>query len=386
MSWKKWNKAVIRLLVALFILYIGLSEILLYRMNEHLGIKTAMQKQIAADGLYGRSILGQDYLYKLEMAKAQKADIISLGSSRVMQFRKEFFRDTVSFYNTGGSMPQIELGLDFMRELTQVYTPKTVIIGVDPWWVNPNFYEHTVKIRRELTDGNLIEQRKFLYGSLFSFLFKNELRQVGFIKVLGNNWSLSLDPVEKRQAIGLLAAVKGDGFRLDGSYQYGQVLVGKAEYDKDFKDTLDRIKTGTRRFEFADHVDVQRLAQLKELIHLLKNKGIEVIVFLPPFAHEVYTVIKESPMHQEFFNSFERSIEIMSIEEEIPFFNYSDLVSIGSMDNEAIDGFHGSDVSYARILLSMSKKTQKIADIVDQERVNLYLENNPNPKGFLFLR
>jgi hypothetical protein len=53
--------------------------------------------------LYGRLLLGQDFIYKLLMAKKQNANIVAIGLLRVMQFRQEFFK--ASFYNAGGAFP-----------------------------------------------------------------------------------------------------------------------------------------------------------------------------------------------------------------------------------------------------------------------------------------
>lgn len=347
-----------------------------------MSIRDSIKKQISQNGLYGRAIIGQDYLYKLEMAKLQKAQIITLGSSRVMTFRKEFFKDDISFYNVGGAMPMIADGIAFIEELTLTYHPQIIIIGVDAWWLNPNFYDKA-QIRRELIDGNEYEQRKYLYAALFSFLTK-EVMAFRIPQIFDKNWSTSIDNVEGRQTIGLSAASKSDGFRLDGSYQYGQYISGKIEYDKDFQDTLDRINKGTRRFQFARDIDMERLEKLENLINILKNKGIQVVLFLPPFANKIYLTMNNSPNHSEFINKFEQSIEALSRKMDIPFFNYSDILSVGAQDTETVDGFHGSDVSYARMLLNMSERNQLVESIVDQERLKLYLSNNPNPKGFIF--
>lgn len=65
----------------------------------------------------------------------------------------------------------------------------------------------------------------------------------------------AIDPFEHRRTIGLTAAVNGDGFRVDGSYQYGQIISGKLCYDRNFENTLKSIANGTGRFKFSSKVE-----------------------------------------------------------------------------------------------------------------------------------
>ena len=127
MSWKRWNFLFFTLFIISLISVITACEYLLYRFNENLDINQSVEMQANENVLYGRILLGQDAIYKTKMTKKLKPEIVVLGSSRVMQFRREFFNNNLIFYNAGGSMPNIDRGIEFINDITKVYTPKVIM-------------------------------------------------------------------------------------------------------------------------------------------------------------------------------------------------------------------------------------------------------------------
>ena len=378
MSWKRWNYLFFTMFLASTISIISTCEYLLYRFNENLDINQSVEKQINENIIYGRLLLGQDAIYKIKMTKKLKPEIVAVGSSRVMQFRQEFFNNTLTFYNAGGVMPNIDRGIEFINDITKEYTPKIVIIGIDLWSLNGNFNEKD-DIKRDLIESNLIQRRLFLYGSLFNNLTNGNIRKLGAGLFSTVNYQELLDPFEHRRTIGLLAAINGDGFRSDGSYQYGGIISGKVINDKYFKDTHRRIVNGVSRFEYASEVDRKRLNKIIKLIELLKNKGIQVVVFAPPFAHEIYEAMNNSQNHKKFLQSFHMSIKQVCKQENVNFYDFSDVTWYGSNDNETIDGFHGSETSYAKLALAM-KNDSILGRYINKDQIIQYISKTNNPK------
>ena len=187
------------------------------------------------------------------------------------------------------------------------------------------------------------------------------------------------DPFEHRKAIGLLASINGDGFRSDGSYQYGGIISNKTISDKNFEETHKRIANGGSRFEYASRVDQARLTKVLQLIELFRSKGIEVVVFAPPFAHEIYETMDNSLHHKKFLQDFRKSIKQVCKQEAVSFYDFSDITWYGSNDSETIDGFHGSETSYARLLLAM-KNDKILGSYINDKQVMEYLSVTNNPK------
>ena len=96
--------------------------------------------------LYGSSIKDGG-LIKLRIIGDRMPDVIALGSSRVMQFRADYFQNK-NFYTLGGLGSSIEELEYTWGKVRQVYVPKVVIVGIDPWWLNPN-----LKQRNNLING-----------------------------------------------------------------------------------------------------------------------------------------------------------------------------------------------------------------------------------------
>lgn len=348
MNWRRWNITVIALAVILLITVVAISEFYLYRLNENLDLQQSVQSQIKNQDLYGRVLLGQDALFKVAMTQALKPDILVLGSSRVMQVRREFINPDYSFYNAGGSIPTLEQGLIAYREISKTYIPKVIILGVDMWWLNPNFNEDNTA-KWNMLKSSTLQNRLFLYGSLLDYLKRKKHIELGVNLFSPENYQRRQDRLGGLPANGLVAAIYSDGFRPDGSYQYGAIIQGITKPDVDFKDTLERISTGTRRFQVAKQVDVGKLAQLRELLKMFKNQNVTVIVFTPPFAHVVFEALNQKDQRM-FLEDFRNKLKELCTQEDLIYYDFSDITWYGSDDRETIDGFHPSDVSIARLL------------------------------------
>ncbi len=177
----------------------------------------------------------------------------------------------------------------------------------------------------------------------------------------------------------MVASINGDGFRSDGSYQYGGIISNKVIADKNFEDTHRRIANGVSRFEYASEVDKTRLKKVIKLIELLEAKGIKVVVIAPPFAHEIYDTMDNSQNHKEFLQDFRMSIKQVCKQENVNFYDFSDVTWYGSNDNETIDGFHGSETSYAKLVLAM-KNDSILGRYINKDQVIQYLSETNNPK------
>lgn len=334
------------------VFFILLLEYGLKSTNENFFLENCSSLALNTKTLYGS--LSQDTSrYKYLRVIKHKPELITLGSSRVMQFRNTFFKD-ISFYNAGGVMPNIQNGLNFIKKITSIYTPKIIILGVDMWWLNENFKDFTVL---PFSGYKSIFNERFLrYKNLFKNFIKNnnEYLKISKVKELNGN---AFEPIEHRLAIGLPAAQLGEGFREDGSYQYGLLLSGKKPIDFLFLDTKKRIKNGSDRFEYADDISEKYFIQLKELILLIKNKGIKLIVLLPPFPNEICNILYNSEKHSKFFISFQKCIEGYCYSNNIEFYNFTSVKSFNGNDKEVLDGFHADEFAYARIttFLSSSK-------------------------------
>lgn len=312
-----------------------------------------MKRQREDHSVYiGMGYNEQTGYYKLENANFYQAEVIALGTSRVMQFQANCFSG--SFYNCGGGVGEnFNEYLNFLKNLD--YLPDIILLGLDAWIFN-DAWNKSCPLFDQYKPVMLIE--------------RNKLSMV---------WDIAMDYVEHkwdwdsirqyRMNYGFNGRAKDAGFRWDGSYYYGidyQELDLKNNFR--FQDVFDRIDSGEQRFEWGDHVDGETYGYLMELLRYCKENGIEVVGIAPPFAPSVYDkmitsgnygyLFEISPMCNELFMKY-----------DYKYFDYMDGSTLEVDDTYFIDGFHGGEVVYAYILQDMIEKGSSISRFVDADRL-----------------
>ena len=168
----------------------------------------------------------------------------------------------------------------------------------------------------------------------------------------------------------------------DGSFYYGNHINFILEdsplaNDYHFQDTYSRIEEGNRRFEYASIVNPKAINKIKELLSYLKEENIKAVAFLPPFADAVNTKMEETkkyaymeqiyPLLKPIFETYDFELWDMS-----HFSTYS------ADDKEAIDGFHGGEVAYLRMMIYMIENNSILKDVTDIFQLKKDLDNRIN--------
>ncbi|BEU86839.1 hypothetical protein TAMA11512_03030 [Selenomonas sp. TAMA-11512] len=362
MGWRSFFICIVVSIMVLSFGYVAVAEILLHRLNEaDVGRTSAVHRQLHDNALYGSAITGDVSFLKYGVAAEKKPDIIALGTSRTMQFRDAFFRDSI-FFTFGGIGDSVDAMKDVFDRTSLDNAPKIVILGVDWDWFNPK-YPHAVP-ENALDSDNLLNQRMYVYKSLFRAVSQNPKIRTQLLHPEFN----TADTIGKRPTIGLADGANDDGFRSDGSYQYGEYILHPKSLEERLADTYDRIEKGDRRFDAADEIDKSELVKLEALIHHMRQRGCHVIVFLPPFPDQIYQSLLASAGHSAFMLQFEDAIRNLCEKQNVSFFDFSNMAWLGATDEEAIDGFHASERTYGRIVLRF-QEDEKISPYINAEYI-----------------
>jgi hypothetical protein len=157
--------------------------------------------------------------------------------------------------------------------------------------------------------------------------------------------------------IGLQAYVQGSGQRNDGSYAYGLTpgIHDPRSGDYEFQDTLKRIQKGRNLFYKGDTISEHALSVLADFLAYCKQRNIHVVGFLPPYAQEIYDMLKESG---EYGYMFALDGRLTSIFDRYggSFFDFSNMESFGGKKNEIVDGLHASEKAYLRLFMNMAEE------------------------------
>lgn len=288
---------------------------------------------------------------KYELFKKSEPSIISLGSSRALQFRSEFFDE--KFYNMGyviKRMKDLEEFTSFYRDNNM--NVKTVLLTVDFWMFNEQWDEFYPKENPLDLTENSANELKYIPST---FLLRNIWRDI-FKGVYPLNQKFQTN------YFGLNAQIYNNGFRRDGSYQYGtQVskLLGDDKTAGDYKNhtTLDFIKNGKGRFACSMEISESALTQLKTALDFFDNQGIEIYLLLPPYAPEVYrTLTNEKQSCYSYQDKVIRALEEIDYSySNVSFYNFSLFNKEKFNQNYYIDGYHGGEVLYYEMLKFISK-------------------------------
>lgn len=290
--------------------------------------------------------------------------VVSIGSSRVLQFREQMFNQP--FYNFGYTINRIEDSYSYLNLFTKIGV-KYVILGLDHWMFNPEWL-----IKQNLISFNDVNSNL----SNFEITSPRKLYK-SFLKVIVS-LSGSQDLQKSMNLLGL-NAFKGSGIRRDGSYLYGE-LINKIYLndttieDYRFKNTLDRIAKKTSRFEKFIEIDTSSINSLIKIIKFCSLKKIHLVVFLAPVANEVYQSMNKDTQYPMFFQ-LPNVLDSLARSHNVVFLNYENFKSVGESDKSAIDGFHGSERIYGKIALDIAAHDSLFKRIINSKYIREQLHS-----------
>ncbi len=292
-------------------------------------------------------IIGEPYDENLAMSYKWEKDIskyelVAIGSSRVLQFKSEFFREP--FFNLGYLVGTPKQTLELIR-LKNIKNKK-LIISLDQWafnsqWIGESNSNFTAPKRK-----NFIRMC-FSKNRIFDAI---KLKNVPKLRV-GNS---------RIKKIGASAKLAFNGILPDGSYYYGKqysgLLNNKIELinDFNFSDTKDRIVKGNRRFEYGNVCNSSSIYELKELMEFNKMQGNTAYYFFPPFAPSVQEKLKG--INYLYIKDASLKVTDLAKNLKVPFFDFTFFESEDSM---YIDGFHGGALVYYKLTNFMGLTTKQ---------------------------
>ena len=312
------------------------------------------------------------YLKYQSILKKENTDVLVLGSSRVLQFRKEMFEK--SFYNAGFTIKTIEDFSNFIKIIPKDNLPSYLIIGLDQWMFNESWGNSMIKEFEE-SSYNKNQTTDFMSG------FKNSSKV--YKDFYSNNINFENFKIRNKYLpIGLNALINNAGFRNDGSMQYGSqieklVRNDSTAEDYNYKDTFNRIEKGNRRFEYGEKTYDKSILILDEFLFFCKNNNIKVIGILPPFADKVYDRMVASNNYQ-YIDKIFPAIKPIFEKYNFELYEYNSAKSCNSSDMETVDGFHGGEKTYQKILIDILEHSSALNEVCDLKKLKKDLDISIN--------
>jgi len=340
----------------------------LYRTGENLypvdEVLTSSEKY-----LIGYAYNEDNYLYlKWKELSQRKCRVVALGSSPVLQLRDRMFDG--SFYNAGFTIEGVGDFVPFLDGIPDTQLPEFLVVGLDQWMFNVRW-------------DNL---KTTHVPSYWSDSFRKNpdaavLKNV-WADLLSHKYGLLPDTEDTLKRFGLNAVVRNTGFRNDGSMQYGS-QIGKllrddpSADDYQFADTYTAIDRGNRRFQHGEVTNPAAIAAVDRLLSFCKKKGIYVVAFLPPFADSVQARMQASGLFK-YQNGIYPGLRPVFEKYGFECYDFSAVSLVGSNDQEVVDGFHGGELTYAKLLVKMLEAGSKLNGVADVARLRRDIEHPVN--------
>lgn len=297
------------------------------------------------------------YIKWYDITHQDKNDVIALGSSRVLQFREEMFN--AKFYNAGYTVSYVQEFQSFMNTIPSEYYPEYLIVGLDQWMFIDKWDINTSNNKDiNWTSPDIDKLVGKVYMSVYMDIFK------------GKYSCLMFENRDEIERVGLNAIVNNKGFRNDGSMFYGNQIDlllqnDESAYDYKYRDTYKRIKLGSQRFVYSNNVGKRNLNRVDDFFAFCRENQIKVIAFLPPFADSVLTTMLNSGNYEYLKKVFSY---LKPIVDKYNFELY-DFTYMDSTKNHMLDGFHGSEWLYQKMLIKMLSESSCLSEVANIEQL-----------------
>jgi hypothetical protein len=279
------------------------------------------------------------FYLKLHAAELERPDVLVLGSSRTNQWRSAMFAP-YTFYNSGNAIDPLKDFSLFLERMGPPF-PKVIIFSLDFFTFNNTWAARFTNLAHGDIEGN---EYALILKKLATEIWSNPA-------VL----RAPVDPVYHVPAVGIFANSLGIGFRIDGSFQYGQQFDSSGLEEDKIAGGIERIRQGEEPFQFASGIDAKQLDELKRFADLAHKHSIALVAVTMPYPHAEIEAVEKSDRHG-IWKEFERqTFRDWIAHQSIIYFDFTHTESFHGNEIEFIDAFHPTETAYVRMLLSMLK-------------------------------
>lgn len=362
-------------LLAYFLLALPfwLAAAFLWRSSELWRADWVVSAQIASEAVWSGRIGPEERAYKRALYRQVRPSAVLIGSSRVLQIRRDFF--TVSFANMGRGFDTTALAAS-MNELSAQHHPDLVLIGLDYWL----FSEER---RLELSEA---QARENLLAANKADSFINIVPRVVLTPW---EWLLQrrMTPRESFQflltgngrpgaRLGMIALFTDTGgYAPDGSYYYFETQRRPEALRCNLeREVSEHVRArGVYQLPEPSKISSAALADLREAVRQLKSQRTDVVLFLPPLHPLMQRALLERPGYAPFARELAASIERIARESHVGFYDFL-TTDFAPHAGEFHDAFHPGEVLSARMLLHMAKDDSAMSTRLDTQAVERFIQ------------
>lgn len=323
----------------------------------------AAAMQAKPDALFMRRYFDQGlYRFKDRLIQEREPTVLAVGTSRIMQFREPMFGDAGARFVNAGGMTQHLRDLEALAErLPDLRTVRAILLAVEPWWFNaewaaieergPKSYA-TSRVRDDAASG-------FAHAAVWQRILWGTLRPAARGGGVGSLALLARRPGAASGArVGLLAVERDMGFRRDGSMRYpGDIPDPSGAWafvDREEPPVVERIRGRRHGFEAAASMDDALVSRFLACVDRIREGGVGLVVFLPPFASDAAAELAASGAHRGAWTDYRERLPALLASRGVPCFVVTSPDALGLDDRCMYDGLHAMETFHVALLRRMA--------------------------------
>jgi len=365
-------------------LVIWLPAILLWRTGETWPERWGARYLIENDAIWGSGLLQNEVAFKRALYDEIEPEVVVVGSSQVLQFRRQMFN--LPFMNMGRGLSEV---LDFERsfdDLTARHSPRLVIWGIDYWIfsqaLQASARDHD-RTTRQVSFATL-EGRKapeILSSEVFSTwnLFRRGSIREGRITWDDAIQSILHGASRPGPRLGLRAvATDYGGYVGDGSFYYFDPYQRPTSRYREAVENAELLVSQDRAVGLQPVAEIaeEAVADVAAAVRLMRARGIDVVLFVPPVSGPLARLVtRATPDRVAYFRTLDEKMEALARETGAVYFdalNEFDTVDLAA--SEFIDSGHPGEPASAKLLLYLASLSLEVAALMDRSAVEALVQ------------
>jgi lysophospholipase L1-like esterase len=280
--------------------------------------------------LVSHEVIGGQYLpFKLDVFRSRPTRIFVTGSSRVLKIGS--WPGERTFANLGMPVMSPETVLRELRALPANRT-ETMYLGVEAWWLNPNFQGFDVspgfeqRARYVLSRSAFDESARIVRRAPYVLLHRWRKERVGSACVVGRS----------RPAL---------AWRLDGSRVWSFELDPRTYHPAIDPFTTDLSKLRTGIYDDWTELSRERVHVLEQVLALARARGWRVVGFTPPDGDRYLRFFAANPVIGPRWRGFARLMPKLFARYGYRWLDFRDARSIPCRQSDFVDGGYHTDAA-----------------------------------------
>jgi hypothetical protein len=207
--------------------------------------------------LFGLQYNAVDLPYKQALIAARDPEVLVLGTSRVLEFEKDFFTNPSGFLNAGKAVEHAEDYLTALNALSSIAQTKLIIVALDP-----DIFKTTPSARNPLAPTSLDRLRAFFVQKQWLTAYRQFFPTKKIFSDLRARKQSTGD-------IGVNALEFKEGYLPDGSYLFGRTIQNPNRlqlFEEANKTEVALIQNTPQEFEYAATPDPEKLSLAASLL------------------------------------------------------------------------------------------------------------------------